>query len=447
MPTNRSYDTALSHEDWLTVRPLELAPTQQTIVMGTPASSINISTSDNTDLIYQFDKVVSQPTGSSISIQPVPYNHFYPSGARPDDYGMARQIWSSWNTFQPGAKGAQQMVDLFTSLYGADVWKYRKVLDDLNTKVSHSFSASQVGAATSFISGLQSCPGFSNDDSMLREGDCVWTRTPATYSRSAGSGDHPGYSNHATELQVGGQKQFAEDWFIGAAAAYTQNRMTSASGQQQSNGSGGMLGVTLKHQRGDWLFQASLGGGYDWQTSSRRLYLNSGTYYGTSRPSVGFLNGRLRAAYQYVREDWYLRPYLNLDLTGLRQAAYSESGMGVFNLSYKTAAQAYLTATPGIEIGVRYNLPNAYQMRLFTDLGMALGASNSWSVDYRMEGQGTGGLPWERLSVPVPDAVGRATIGMNIWQKQGIELGLQTTGEWGNRYTSVSGVARVDYKF
>ena len=128
---------------------------------------------------------------------------------------------------------------------------------------------------------------------------------------------------------------------------------------------------------------------------------------------------------------WYVQPRVDLHLSYVRSGGYTESGAAPFNLA--------------VEVGGRVRLGEGMVLRPFASAGIELSANGDWAATARLAGQpASRGF---RASTPIPDVLGKFTVGAELLSTTNWDLRVQYSAEVGDGYTSHTGLARVAYRF
>jgi hypothetical protein len=93
-------------------------------------------------------------------------------------------------------------------------------------------------------------------------------------------------------------------------------------------------------------------GGWGKFDTSRNIAL-PGYAVATGHPDTTSFGALLRAAYTFGRDEFYVRPALELSAIRVRTSAYQESGAGPLDLDVSAASQSTFIATPMVEVGGR----------------------------------------------------------------------------------------------
>jgi len=159
-----------------------------------------------------------------------------------------------------------------------------------------------------------SCPVFIDDTVLLGEDNCVWARLTGRWTDQSSTRDTQGYDVSGTTYRIGAQHEIAPDWYLGASLGFGQSWATVDGG---SSGDGDTYdgSVTVKRVMGPWQFAGSVAFADGSFHADRRVDI-PGIASETlkSDPSIFLAGGRLRAAHEFAFEDWYIRPYGNLDV-------------------------------------------------------------------------------------------------------------------------------------
>ena len=306
-----------------------------------------------------------------------------------------------------------------------------------------------VWAATSqdFTAGMNSCPTFAGEGTLLSERECGWGRIVGSDADRDSSGSSPGYGARTLTTQFGGQKAVAPGWFLGGSIAYELSRID---GKGQDNdtdldGQGVLVGAVLKREAGPLLLSGSLSAGYAWYDSERRIDLATGDEQAEGSPEVA--NGGLhaRAAYELPMQGWYLRPSLDIGADYVRIGSYDEHGASGLDLDVDSSDKLIASATPAVEIGGRVELPDGSVLRPFLSLGASLYSANNWQTEARLEDGGSSDEFTTELAEP--NLVGRLILGADVVTSRWIDVKLQYGLDLASDYIANKGLLRVGLDF
>lgn len=142
---------------------------------------------------------------------------------------------------------------------------------------------------------------------------------------------------------------------------------------------------------------------------------------------------------------WYVQPRVDLHLNYVRSGGYTESGAAPFNLAVTSQGATTFTAVPAVETGGRIRLSEATVLRPFVSAGLELSANGDWAATARLAGQpNSRGF---RASTPVPDVLGKFTVGAELLTTANWDLRVQYSAQVGDGYAAHTGLARLAYRF
>ncbi len=305
-------------------------------------------------------------------------------------------------------------------------------------------------AAQSFLFNMASCATFEDSGVSLHERPCAWNRVVGGKSR-VDAGDTFGYERKFVSWQGGGQMALGDGWFVGGGIAYDDNRFADLQPDESASGHGLLAGVSLKRETGPWVLSATVAGGNSWVDATRTFSLpgaGGGTpvnYTANASNRTAFVDAKLRATYAIALDGAYVRPALDLDVMYTRMGGYNESGADIFSLNVGASSQTLFIATPAVEAGVRLALDPRTTMRVYGMAGFSVLSRDSFSAEAAL-----GGVPGAgtfAIAAPIPDAFGKAALGVELFNANGLEARLQYNADFGARYFGQAATFRVGYSF
>ena len=380
-------------------------------------------------------------TGDSIAL--TPRAHFTtPVGVTltTDQRSVAQGLQDAWdgNTTKLGT--------LYGRFLSVDSQKaYAAALDELKPESNQDILTDRTLDTRKGLQRAMSCPAFTGTGTLLREGECVWGRITSARTMQSGTADDGGYHQTALSYQTGLQTEFAPDWFFGLTGAYTRAIQSDPDRITGTTSDAGDVSAALKHQIGPWLLAASANLGYSWADNKRLIDFGGATATARSRSGVLTAGGRLRASYQILFGDWYLKPYADLDLLYSYSPAYSETGAPGFNLDMRPLAKTLAAFSPMLEIGGRIDLDAGRWIRPFGTLGVTFLSDDHFTG--KASFQGTGALGLFATESAIPDRLGEVGLGFQVSLGGGIELTGEYQGQVGDHFLSHSGTARMQLRF
>ncbi|MCD0504891.1 autotransporter outer membrane beta-barrel domain-containing protein [Bordetella petrii] len=355
--------------------------------------------------------------------------------------GHLQEIWDQGGTVE--------MAPLFAVLNTAanqGPGAYRERLADLSPGVTLAPGAQMVADMARFAGSMMSCPAMQRTGTDGLEQDCFWGQVSRRSTDQDAAGGTSGYAFDSTTYQVGGQREIRPGWFVGGSVAYQNNSLRADNGRASGSGDAGYAGVVLKHQAGPWVYSAALGGGYGSYDLDRSLGVDGYDRRAGSSPDVYSAGMRLRVSRHIgVTDQFYLKPYVDLDALYARMPGYTESG-GPLSLEVDSSDQFVASLSPMLEIGGRVDLPQGATMRPYAYAGASFLSDDSWSTHARFKGAPAGSSGFS-TSLPGDHVVGRFGLGMQVNNRSGLDFRLQYDGEVSSKTTSHAGHLKVMYRF
>ncbi|MDH2309832.1 autotransporter outer membrane beta-barrel domain-containing protein [Methylobacterium brachiatum] len=380
-------------------------------------------------------------SGDSLSL--VPRARFTePTGVTltSDQRSVAQGLQDAWdgNTTKLGT--------LYGRFLSVDSQKaYAAALDELKPESNQDNLTDRTLDTRKGLQRAMSCPAFTGTGTLLREGECVWGRITSAHTTQSATADDVGYHQSALSYQSGLQTEFAPDWFFGLTGAYTRALQSDPDRITGTTSDAGDVSAALKHQIGPWLLAASANLGYAWADNKRLIDFGGTTATARSKSGILTAGGRLRASYQVLFGDWYLKPYADLDLLYSYSPAYSETGAPGFNLDMRPVAKTLVAFSPMLEIGGRIDLDEGRWIRPFGTLGVTLLSDDHFTG--KASFQGTGALGLFSTESAIPDRLGELGLGFQISLGGGIEVTGEYQGQVGDHFLSHAGTARMQLRF
>ncbi|CAH1651510.1 autotransporter outer membrane beta-barrel domain-containing protein [Chelatococcus asaccharovorans] len=354
--------------------------------------------------------------------------------------GHLQQIWDGGAISAGNAKTFGDLANV------TSVSDYHEAIDSMSPDESVSVAASQTLGAGVSMGMAMSCPAFAGTGTLLQETSCAWARVTGSWTRQSSSHDVTGYSQRAATYRLGAQHEFAKDWFLGGTIGYTHSNLSDSHGFSKTSGDALDVSLALKHQIGPWLLAAS--GHIGWGRYDTDRVLNIGPSLAASggTSTVWTAAGRLRASYEVVRDNWYLKPYADLDLMYTSMPGYSETGSGLTHLRFASAQQWNVAFTPAVEIGGRIDINPDMWLRPYASVGITFLAKDSMRI----------GVGFTDSLAPVQDFMAEAampgrlvnlTAGAQLYSNDSYDLRAEYKAGIGDKYLSQEVSARLSIPF
>jgi outer membrane autotransporter protein len=417
------------------MRPLSLTK-QPVMVLEAKTLIVTPTLSTTQTQLFSYNSIIK---GGSLLM--APHADLTPAGQNMNSTqaDVAARLQQIWNSGDP-RYGAN-----FAALSRNDgPQPYAASLDSLAGQVVGAVGISRWLASNSFTSNLNSCATFVGDSQLLAEADCGWTRIIGGHADRSSSNDTVGFTQNTVTIQAGGQNEISPGWFVGGALAYESSRLDGDNDTAKVNGDSALAGLIVKRQAGALLLSTAADLSFGWYQSRRTIKLGDAKLTAKADPDAQSAGLHARAAYEVPLQRWYLRPTLDLHAAYVRMDGYSESNAVPFNLNVESSDKMFLAAVPTLELGTRLDLPDDSSLRAFASAGVAFFTDNDWQSKARFDDSSTNSFDSE---LPMPNTLARVGLGLEMVTTKHITAKLQYGGDFGDDYSSHTGMFRVGYTF
>ncbi|WP_440658625.1 autotransporter outer membrane beta-barrel domain-containing protein [Ensifer adhaerens] len=390
-----------------------------------------------------YDYVLTR-TGNELSVATGSAHFGEPGFAlNADQDNVADHLQEIWDA---GGGSFGRLFGTLGSLADGDSGAYGSALSDISPGVAGAAAAGSIATTRQHLDLLLSCPMFAADTSFLTETECAWSQAGAQKLDQKASGGVSGFDSTTYALQAGAQVEVLPDWFVGFAGGYDRSAIRGDDGRVNADGDVLYAGASLKHEIGPWLLSGAVSGSYGWYDNVRTIRIPGFAGQAEGEPEVYNVSTRLRAAYTFAQDAYYVRPLVDLDLIYSHARSYRESGAGPLDLLINDTRQWSFTTTPAIEIGTRVDLSETTVMRAYAAAGVSFSSADSWDTSARLANAPAGVGAFES-TVPLADVAGRLSAGVDIANADGFSLRVGYQGSFSDTYSSHGGTLRIAYKF
>jgi hypothetical protein len=332
----------------------------------------------------------------------------------------------------------------------AAVEDYNTLLETIGGQALNAQPLQMRMAALSGLGDSLACPTDTPVGLRLAQDNCVWARITGDVAERSGSSDNLGFHATGGGLRIGMQHAVSPDWTVGAAVGYGLNYLTSSN--FTSNGQFFDLSLSAKRDVGQWRFGGALGYAHGSFDNNRRVIAaGAGIASGfneqyTSNTSLSIYGAKLRAAYTFEKESYYIRPYVDLDVTYSRAPGFSETGPGKLALQMNSASQWNVGITPMVAFGADHVTADKTQVKVFVSAGATFLPNNQQKTSATFVGASDLNGTFDVVNGG-PNVLGRFNVGVQIYAKAGYEVRAQYGLQAGQNYWSQSLSANLVYAF
>src|SRR6185437_8916063 len=325
---------------------------------------------------------------------------------------------------------------------------YAAALDQLTPQPYLSQQTGAMMTGLGFLDGMMSCRGPDGPLAPLRERDCTWFRFTGGVTNQQSGADTLGYREAGELYQVGVQQQVAPNWFRGFGTSFDSARTTTTS--SVINSQRGDIGLSVKHEVGNWLFAGGLDLGVATLDSNRSIDTATGTASAKSQSSIWHADARFRAVYLLESGRNYAKPSVDFDLIQLYMPGFSEYGAGPLNLDVHSSSQTVAVVSPNLEMGTTIPGEDANVVaRPYVSSGFSVFSNNSWSATSTLAGAPSG-IGAFNTTTSFPGTIFKASAGVEFIsgkKTNAFDLRFGYDGQFASGYQSHTGSVKAIWRF
>ncbi|MCD8515782.1 MAG: autotransporter outer membrane beta-barrel domain-containing protein [Burkholderiaceae bacterium] len=332
----------------------------------------------------------------------------------------------------------------------SDLAQYKGILQQTVGSVLNSQAIEFKTKFNASLTESLSCPVVTSEGLRLQQTGCVWGKLTGNISEQSSNDSNSGYHVTAGGIRMGGIKALSSKWTAGFSLGYANNYLTATG--FSSNGQFVDLSASLQRKLDAWTFGASLGFAQGWFQNNRSLNLPSdgtaqslsGLYTSSSRMTMVGL--KLRAAYTHDQGEYYVKPYVDLDMAYALQSGYSESGGGLLALKAESANQFNVSVTPMIELGADLATDGNRRIKAFVSAGASFLPNNNITTQMSLANLSTN-VGTFGVTTDGPTVLGRLNVGIQAFESDNLEVRAQYGLQVGDGYWSQSLSANLLWRF
>lgn len=259
--------------------------------------------------------------------------------------------------------------------------EYQFALDQLGGESFLNEDTATLFGAEAFGGQMFSCQVNGEQYAAISEGSCLWVRPIQAYTFDRDStATNIGFNGDAFGTSVGGQTEFAPDWFAGLAFGFENGDLTSDTGVTSDRESFN-AGLSLKHTMGAFAVSGVVFAGTSHFDTTRNIAIGGFTATNMASHDVTSIGARARGA--YVHEfggGTFIKPMVDFSLVHLDRGGFSETGTASTALTIAGSSDTYFSATPAVEFGIDHQTKDNQIVRFYGKAGIALYADDGQSL-------------------------------------------------------------------
>jgi uncharacterized protein with beta-barrel porin domain len=344
-----------------------------------------------------------------------------------------------------GLAGAGGMAPLLDTLIEInDLAEYRDALNQLSPEAYLQAAMSGVFSAQAFADVLMSCREREGTYAYIAQGQCLWMDAGGGHLSLDQTGDQ--LDSDQASWWLGGGGQFAVSDTVHAGLGLRYEHVSQDVGSDAHNdGSWGHIGTSVKYTPGAWLLGAGLSGGKCWIGTDRNIGIGAVSGQAEGDQDLGYVHGKLRAAYLFDMGQWYAKPILDLDATWLSYGDVSEDGGGGAGLDIDGGNDTVLSATPRLEVGGQMEMENGALVRPYLQAGVTFYGDTGLSVDSAFL-DAPGGSPAFVTETEIDSVLADISVGLDVLAVENLNVRLSYDGLFGSNTMSNAGTLRLEWR-
>jgi uncharacterized protein with beta-barrel porin domain len=335
----------------------------------------------------------------------------------------------------------------FTALSSIkDAAAYATDLNSLSGQTLGAIAAVRYQSSQNFVSNMYGgCPTLDATSGASVDSSCTWGRFMDSHTRRNMTSDVLGYAAGAQSVQLGSQKEIEQNFYVGGSVAYEWSDLHGNAHSSDVGGKSALAGVTARYRIGRWEFSGGLDAGHGWYDTTRYITIGNTASSAKASPTMWNAGLDVRVAYEIPRGHWYAKPFVDLHTIYLHSNAYTEGGAGAFDLAVAREGDVALAATSGVEVGANIPVAPGAVLRPFVSAAGEYLSNSDWAATARFADAPTSA--GYRTSTPLPDALARLAIGVEIVGSAKWDVRLQYSPDIGKDYVSQMGAVKFDVRF
>ncbi|MFM8745164.1 MAG: autotransporter domain-containing protein, partial [Aestuariivirga sp.] len=160
---------------------------------------------------------------------------------------------------------------------------------------------------------------------------------------------------------------------------------------------------------------------------------------------LGYIHGKLRAAYLFDMGHWYAKPIVDLDATWISYGDVSEDGGEGAGLDVSSQEDTVLSATPMLEIGGQWEMANGALVRPYAQAGVAFYGDTSLQIDSQFL-DAPGGTPGFMTETEMDNVLADISVGLDVLAVENLNVRLSYDGMFGENTQSNAGTLRLEWR-
>lgn len=316
--------------------------------------------------------------------------------------------------------------------------------DQLGPQIYLANGVATLFSALDFTDELMSCETRDKGNVFIAQDQCVWARVSGNWLDQDDTSQTIGFDRWAARFSGGVQAELAPDWRLGLALGYEHGDLNALGGLQNSTSDSVYGGAAIKYTKGNGLLAAAVSGGHGWYDTTRNLAFGGFGGQATASHDVSHINARLRGAWAFTRDNRYIKPMVDLNLSWIDMGGFTESGGA--GLSVEGSQETVWSVTPAVEFGWQRALGDGRLIRPYVRAGVTLLDDPSFTTVSSFTAAPAGTAAFQ-ATMSTDDVIGEIAAGMDVLMTNGAAVKVFYEGRFGETTIQQSGGLKASMKF
>ena len=333
------------------------------------------------------------------------------------------------------------------------------VIDTIDRLTPEGYAETLVDALLAgrrFVDAMMDCELLTHHALNLPKGNCVWMQAQGQLLDLDANFEFERFESKSFGIKGGLQTAINENWRFGVAGGY-ETIDIRVGDRFHSDGKRGHLGAAVRYEKGGLRLGAAASGSLGFHDNDRVIDIEGQIAEGRSI-SIGMVNSdhvvtqanlRLSASLdlETPKKWFYVTLSLALDETYVLFNDDAEKGAGPFGIALKDTDEWVFAATPGVEIGGRFQASQTTEFRPFVRGSLTVYSKSDLGVDAALLGapDSSGNFEMAAGFDPVLRQISTGLAVTNL--KHGLSLQVGYDGAFGARSTQHAAQAMFRFKF
>ncbi len=274
------------------------------------------------------------------------------------------EVGGYFNNIQKAGSSAALAPTIIQLLYAPNLGVYRELLSQLGPDFYGEQQAEQLRASQRF--GETMMNGGSSRYALKER--TIWFDFIGSNTLHSAYDDYKTVRQQTLGFALGFEEMISAHWSAGLAVSFEDNSANGYQGRWNANGNSERMGAVLRYKNNGNELAALVSYGWNSMDSTRVGQVTTPFNANASR-DMQTLTAMVRAAHEFIHEDFYFRPQLDLGVTQLSAGAATENGAGATNLALQGYNEVHAWVRPAVTVRKAIIVTSGTRISLHTEFG------------------------------------------------------------------------------